>query len=184
MRVISGIARGTNLETLEGNNTRPTLDRVKEALFNIIQCQIIDASVLDLFSGSGALGIEALSRGAKACTMCDKSYEAIKIINKNIKKTHLEEKAKVIKSDYKKALELLKNQKFNVIFIDPPYALNIAVDSIKAITELDLLEDDGIIILETDNEKRELENLNKLNVNVYDLRKYGRVTLIFLNRKG
>lgn len=184
MRVISGTARGTNLETLEGNNTRPTLDRVKEALFNIIQCYIVDAKVLDLFAGSGALGIEALSRGAKTCIMCDKSYEAIQIINKNIKKTHLEGKAKVIKNDYKKALELLQGQKFDVIFIDPPYALDIAVNSIKAIIEFNLLADDGIIILETDNEKRELENLNKVNVNVYDLRKYGRVNLIFLNRKG
>ncbi len=184
MRVISGTARGTNLETLEGNNTRPTLDRVKEALFNIIQCNIVDANVLDLFSGSGALGIEALSRGAKACIMCDKSYEVIQIINKNIRKTHLEEKAKVIKNDYKKTLELLQGQKFEVIFIDPPYALDIAVSSIKYIIEFNLLADDGIIILETDNEKRELENLNKLNVKVYDLRRYGRVKLIFLNRKG
>lgn len=184
MRVISGIARGTNLETLEGNNTRPTLDRVKEALFNIIQNQIMDASVLDLFSGSGALGIEALSRGAKFCTMCDKSYEAIRVINKNIKKTHLEEKVKVINNDYKKALKLLQGQKFDLIFIDPPYAKDFAVDSIKNIIELDLLADDGIIILETDNKEREIENLNKLDVNVYDLREYGRVTLIFLNRKG
>lgn len=184
MRVISGTARGTNLETLEGNNTRPTLDRVKEALFNIIQNQIVDASVLDLFSGSGALGIESLSRGATFCVMCDKSYEAIGVINKNLKKTHLEQKAKIIKNDYKKALNLLQEQKFDLIFIDPPYAADIAVDSIKDIIELDLLTDDGIIILETDNEKREIENLNKLNVNVYDLRKYGRVTLIFLNRKG
>lgn len=184
MRVISGTARGTNLETLEGNNTRPTLDRVKEALFNIIQCDIVGANVLDLFSGSGALGIEALSRGAKTCIMCDKSYEAIQIINKNVKKTHLEGKAKVIKNDYKKTLELLQGQKFDVIFIDPPYALDIAVSSIKYIIEFNLLTDNGIIVLETDNEKRELENLNKLNVNVYDLRKYGRVSLIFLNRKG
>lgn len=184
MRVISGTARGTNLETLEGNNTRPTLDRVKEALFNIIQCDIVDANVLDLFSGSGALGIESLSRGAKTCIMCDKSYEAIQIINKNVKKTHLEGKAKVIKNDYKKTLELLQGQKFDVIFIDPPYALDIAVSSIKYIIEFNLLADNGIIVLETDNEKRELENLNKLNVNVYDLRKYGRVSLIFLNRKG
>ena len=184
MRVISGTARGTNLETLESNNTRPTLDRVKEALFNIIQCEIINANVLDLFAGSGALGIETLSRGAKSCIMCDKSYAAIEIINKNVKKTHLEEKAKIIKGDYKKTLELLQGQKFNLIFIDPPYDLNIAVDSIKMIIELEILEDNGIIILETDNEKRELENLSKLNVNVYDLRKYGRVSLIFLNRKG
>ena len=184
MRVISGIARGTNLETLDGNNTRPTLDRVKEALFNIIQYYIVDAKVLDLFSGSGALGIEALSRGAEYCVMCDKSYEAIEIIDKNIRRTHLEEKAKIIRNDYKKTLELLKGQKFDVIFIDPPYALDIAVDSIKHIMALEILEDDGIIILESDNEKRELENLEKLNVNVYDLRKYGRVTLIFLDRKG
>ena len=184
MRVISGIARGTNLETLDGNSTRPTLDRVKEALFNIIQCEIAEANVLDLFSGSGALGIESLSRGAKSCTMCDKSYEAIEIINKNIKKTNLEGKSKVIKGDYKKVLELLKGQKFDLIFIDPPYNLDIAVNSIKSIIELNLLDDNSIIILETDNEKRELENLNKLNVNVYDLRKYGRITLIFLNRKG
>lgn len=184
MRVISGTARGTNLETLDGNNTRPTLDRVKEALFNIIQCEIVEANVLDLFSGSGALGIEALSRGAKSCVMSDKSYEAINIINKNVTKTHLKEKTKIIRNDYKKVLNLLQGQKFDLIFIDPPYNLDIAVDSIKSIIELDLLEDDGIIIIETDNEKRELENLNKLNVNVYDLRKYGRITLIFLNRKG
>lgn len=184
MRVISGTARGTNLERLEGNSTRPTLDRVKEALFNILQCNIIDANVLDLFSGSGALGIESLSRGAKSCVMCDKSNEAIKIINKNIQKTHLEDKTKIIKNDYKKALEELKEQKFDVIFIDPPYALDIAVDSIKNILELDLLEKNGVIILETDDEKRELENLKKINVNVYDLRKYGRIKLIFLNRKG
>lgn len=184
MRIISGTARGTNLETLEGNNTRPTLDRVKEALFNIIQCKVPEAKALDLFSGSGALGIEALSRGAAFCVMCDKEYEAIEIINKNLKKTHLEQKAKIIKNDYKKALNLLKGQKFDLIFIDPPYAKDLAVDSIKNIIELNLLADDGIIILETDDEKREIENLNKLNVNVYDLRKYGRVTLIFLNRKG
>lgn len=184
MRVISGTARGTNLETLEGNNTRPTLDRVKEALFNIIQCNIVDANVLDLFSGSGALGIEALSRGAKSCTMCDKYYEAIEVINKNIKKTHFEDKAYIIKNDYKKALDLLQGHQFDIIFIDPPYALDIAVDSIKRIVELDMLKNDGIIILETDNEKKEIEQLKKINVNVYDLRKYGRITLMFLNRKG
>ncbi len=184
MRVISGKARGTKLETLDGNNTRPTLDRVKEALFNIIQSDIIDARVLDLFSGSGALGIEALSRGANFCVMCDKSNEAIQIIRKNIEKTHLKDKVEIIKDDYKKALNTLRNQKFDIIFLDPPYAQNIAVDSIKDIIEIDILSNNGIIILETDNDKRELENLKNINVNVYDLRKYGRVILIFLNRKG
>ncbi len=184
MRVISGKVRGTKLETLDGNNTRPTLDRVKEALFNIIQSDIIDSRVLDLFSGSGALGIEALSRGADFCVMCDKSGDAIKIINKNLNKTHFEDKALVIKNDYLKALELIKNEKFDIIFIDPPYEANIAVDSINRILKLGLLSNDGIIVLETDNKERELENLKNINVNVYDLRKYGRVTLIFLNRKG
>lgn len=184
MRVISGKARGTNLDTLSGNNTRPTLDRVKEALFNIIQFDVVDAKVLDLFSGSGALGIEALSRGAKSCVMCDKSNEAIKIIMKNVKKTHFEDKSRIIKNDYLKALNSLHNEKFNIIFIDPPYEADIATNSINRIIELELLSESGIIILETDNEQREIENLKNINVNVYDLRKYGRVTLIFLNRKG
>lgn len=183
MRVISGTAKGTSLESLEGNKTRPTLDRVKEALFNILQNDIRNAYVLDLFSGSGALGIEALSRGAKFCVMADKSGDAIKVINKNLQKTKLEENAKVIKNDYIKTLDSL-DQKFDLIFIDPPYADDIAVNAINHIIRLDLLSDDGIIILETDEEERELENLKKTNVNVYDLRKYGRVKLIFLNRKG
>ncbi len=89
MRVISGSARGTKLQTLEGDNTRPTLDRVKEALFNIIQNYVRDAYVLDLFSGSGALGIETLSRGAKYCVLCDESSDAIRIIKNNLEKTRL-----------------------------------------------------------------------------------------------
>lgn len=183
MRVISGTAKGTSLESLDGDKTRPTLDRVKEALFNILQNDIRNAYVLDLFSGSGALGIEALSRGASFCVMADKSNDAIKVINRNLQKTKLEKNAKVIKNDYIKTLDSL-NQKFDLIFIDPPYAQNIAVDAIKNIVELDLLTEEGIIVLETDEEERELENLKKINVNVYDLRKYGRVKLIFLNRKG
>lgn len=183
MRVISGTAKGTRLESLEGDKTRPTLDRVKEALFNIIQNDVMDAYVLDLFSGSGALGIEALSRGAKFCVMADKSSDAIKVISKNLQKTRLEENAKIVKNDYIKTLNSL-NQKFDVIFIDPPYAENIAVNAVEHIIKLDLLAEDGVIVLETDEEERELENLKKVNVNVYDLRKYGRVKLIFLNRKG
>lgn len=185
MRVISGTAKGIRLDSLEGNNTRPTLDRVKEALFNILQNDIREANVLDLFSGSGALAIEALSRGAKSCTLCDKSNEAIKIIKKNLEKTKLQENAIIVKNDYMKTLQSLKQKdKFDIIFIDPPYAADIATNAINVIMELDLLSENGIIVLETDDEKRELENLEKINVNVYDLRKYGRVKLIFLNRKG
>ena len=102
MRVISGSARGTKLNTIESKQTRPTLDRVKESLFNIIKNEIQEATVLDLFSGSGAIGIEFLSRGAKKAYLCDKSQEAIKMINKNLEKTILTKLATVKNKDYKK----------------------------------------------------------------------------------
>ena len=114
MRIISGKARGTKLYTLEGTNTRPTLDRVKESIFNIIQNEIEDATVLDLFAGSGAIGLECLSRGAKKAVLCDKSKEAIQIIKRNIEKTHMEEKAQIINADYENCLEKLKNEQFDI----------------------------------------------------------------------
>lgn len=184
MRIISGTARGTKLYTLEGITTRPTLDRVKEPLFSIIQKYINENSViLDLFAGSGALGLEALSRGAKKAYLCDKSYEAINIIKKNAEKTHLEEKTIILNKDYKKVIELIKNEKFDVIFIDPPYKLDIAVKAVEMIIEFKILKEDGIIVLETDESSRELEELKNVNVMVRDLRTYGRVNLLFLNWK-
>ena len=180
MRIISGLARGTKLYTLEGENTRPTLDRVKEPLFSIIQKYIKDAVVLDLFAGSGALGLEALSRGAKRAVLCDKSFEAIDIIKKNINKTHLEEKTKVLCMDYKKCLSNV-NEKFDLIFIDPPYKLDIAVNSVEIILENNLLSPKGIIVIETDEEERETQKIKNLsNIEIINLRTYGRVKLIFL----
>lgn len=183
MRVISGSAKGTNLYSLEGNTTRPTLDRIKETLFNIIQVHIHKANVLDLFSGSGALAIEALSRGASYATLCDKCGKAIGIINKNVEKTHLKNKCTIIHKDYEKSLEMLNGSKFDIIFIDPPYAQNIAVKAIEKIMELNLLAEDGIIIIETDNDKREEEQLENIEIDKYDIRSYGRVKLIFLRAK-
>lgn len=185
MRIISGTARGTKLYTLEGDNTRPTLDRVKEPLFSIIQNKIKDSIVLDLFSGSGALALEALSRGAKKAILCDNSFKAIEVIKKNIEKTHFEQKAKLLCMDYKKCLNKI-NEKIDLIFLDPPYEANIAVKSLEIIINNNLLSEDGLIVLETDNEKRELEQIKNLknNINVYDLRTYGRVKLIFLNGEG
>ncbi len=183
MRIISGVARGTKLYTLEGENTRPTLDRVKEPLFSIIQCNIKDSVVLDLFAGSGALGLEALSRGAKKAALCDKSYEAIDIIKKNINKTHFEENTKVLCMDYKKCLASV-NEKFDLIFIDPPYKLDIAVNSVEIILNNNLLSPDGIIIIETDEEEREIQKIKNLsNIEIINLRTYGRVKLIFLKIK-
>ena len=184
MRVISGLVRGTKLYTLEGENTRPTLDRVKEPLFSIIQTEIKDALVLDLFAGSGALALEALSRGARKAVLCDKSYEAIKIIKQNIEKTHFEEKTEVYCLDYKKCLFTVKD-KFDIIFIDPPYKLDLAIKSLKIILDNDLLSKDGLIIIETDDKDRELqeiENMNYNNIKIVDQRTYGRVKLIFLKK--
>ena len=100
MRIISGKARGTKLYTLEGENTRPTLDRVKESIFNILQGEIEGAKILDLFSGSGAIGLEFLSRGARSAVLCDKSKEAVNIIKKNVEKTHMEKSVQVINTDF------------------------------------------------------------------------------------
>ena len=104
MRIISGTARGTKLYSLEGMNTRPTLDRVKEALFNMINFRLQDANVLDLFAGSGAIGLEAISRGANKVFFCDKSREAINVINKNIEKTKINKKSVVLNEDFLKVL--------------------------------------------------------------------------------
>ena len=183
MRVISGTARGTKLNSIEDLSTRPTLDRVKESLFNIIQNQIQDSIVLDLFSGSGAIGIEFLSRGCRTAYLCDNSNKAINMIRQNLERTRLQDNAIVINKDYKKCLQQIANNNiaFDIIFIDPPYKDDIAVDSVQEILSLNLLKKDGIIIIETDEKDREIDNLKKLDIQVYDIRKYGRANLIFLN---
>lgn len=180
MRIISGKAKGTKLETLEGLDTRPTLDRVKEALFSIIQNEIYDAKILDLFSGSGALALESLSRGAKFAYLCDSSKKAVEIIKQNVKKTHFEEQVKIINKDYKKCLEDLKNEKFDIVFLDPPYRTNFGINAVKFIIQNEIITKDGTIIFETD--KREEEYLSELEkyASVKSLRKYGRVTLVIL----
>ena len=182
MRVISGKARGIKLNSLDGTETRPTLDRVKEALFNIVQYNLQDAIILDLFAGSGALGIEALSRKARKVVFCDESHKAIKIINENLEKTNFKNKAVVVNKDYKICLNNLDEQ-FDIIFLDPPYKTNFAIDATKMIVDLNLISKEGIIVIETDEK---LENkISEINdINLYDIRKYGRVKLMFLNRKG
>lgn len=183
MRIISGKARGTKLYTLEGESTRPTLDRVKESLFSIIQNKLQNAVVIDLFSGSGALGLECLSRGAKKAYLCDKSSRATEIINKNIQKTHMTNNTVVFNMDYKKCIEKI-NDEADIIFIDPPYKLNIATNAIEIITSKKILRKNGIIVLETDEEKREIEQLkNNIKIEMFDFRTYGRVKLIFLKWK-
>ncbi|CCY99867.1 putative methyltransferase [Clostridium sp. CAG:793] len=182
MRVISGKARGTKLSSIESLSTRPTLDRVKESLFNIIQNNLKGAVVLDLFAGSGQLGIEALSRDADKAYLCDINRDAVKMIKQNLEKTKLKDKAVVINEDYKKALRTLNtNEKFDIIFIDPPYKEDIAVDSIIDIIHESRLKENGIMIIETDEIERDLREINKIeNIKIIDQRKYGRASLIFI----
>ena len=147
MRVITGKARGVALKTPEGMATRPTADRVKEALFSIIQFEIPGAKVLDLFGGTGQLGIEALSRDAASAVFVDEREDACKLIRENLKRTKLENVARVIRSDY---MAYLKNcrDSFNIIFLDPPYAEVFLENSLKMITEIDILQSGGIIVAE------------------------------------
>lgn len=147
MRVITGKARGVQLKTPEGMLTRPTTDRVKEALFSIINFEIPGAKVLDLFGGTGQLGIEALSRGAKSAMFVDAREEACKLIRENLKRTKLEQDAAVVRSDYLDYLGRCREQ-FNIIFLDPPYAEVFLENSLNRITEIDILQSNGIIVTE------------------------------------
>lgn len=185
MRVISGCARGTKLKSIESTDTRPTLDRVKEALFNIIQTRIEDSIVLDLFAGSGAIGIEFISRGAKKAYFCEYSHLATEMIKNNLIKTNFIDKSEIIQKDFNKCLSDLSKQniKFDTIYLDPPYKKDLAGIAVEKIISYDLLKKDGLIIIETDEKERDLKELEKLEVTVKDLRKYGRANLIFLSRK-
>lgn len=145
MRVITGKARGVQLKTPDGMLTRPTADRVKEALFSIINFDIPGAKVLDLFGGTGQLGIEAMSRGAERCVFVDAREDACKLIKENLKRTKLE--GAVVRSDYMNYLNRCKEQ-FSIIFLDPPYAEEYLENAIKRIAEIDILQTDGIIVAE------------------------------------
>lgn len=147
MRVISGKAKGTVLKTPDGMLTRPTSDRVKEAMFSIIQFDLPGAKVLDLFGGTGQLGIEAISRGAQSAVFVDAREDACRLIRGNLAKAKLESQGKVIRSDYADYLKRCR-EKFGIIFLDPPYAEVFLENSLKIIEEIDILESGGIIIAE------------------------------------
>ena len=147
MRVISGKAKGVVLKTPEGLMTRPTADRVKEALFSILHFDLPGAKVLDLFGGTGQLGIEALSRDASYAVFVDESSTACQLIRENLNRARFTEYAKIIRSDY---LSFLKSctDCYNIILLDPPYAENFLENALKMITEIDILQSGGIIATE------------------------------------
>ena len=148
MRVITGSARGRRLKELEGMETRPTTDRVKEGMFSALQFDIEGRRVLDLFAGTGQLGIECLSRGAESAVFVDWRKDAVALIRENLKTTELSHKAKVVSGD---SMEYLKSvrEKFDLIFIDPPYAANLWESALEAIYRFDILSNHGIIICES-----------------------------------
>lgn len=147
MRVIAGTARSVPLLSREGLETRPTTDRVKEAIFSVIQFEIEGRQVLDLFGGSGQMAIEALSRGAAGAVIVDQSRDSIQIIRKNLEKTKLADRAQVVCAD---ALEYLQRAKtrFDLIFLDPPYRENLLENALNRISEIDILKSGGIIVCE------------------------------------
>lgn len=147
MRVITGTARGARLKTLEGLDTRPTTDKVKESVFNIIQFDVPGRAVLDLFAGSGQMAIEALSRGAASAVLVDSNRAAVKVICENLQKTRLSDLAQVVTGDYQSYLRSCRRQ-FDVIFLDPPYASDMLENSLKLISEFDILSSGGIIVCE------------------------------------
>jgi len=147
MRVISGKAKGVVLKTPHGMATRPTAERVKEAIFSIIQFEIPCASILDLFGGTGQLGIEALSRGAKNAVFVDERDDACQLIRENLKRASVASDAKVIRSDYLAYLRKCSDM-FDIVFLDPPYAEVFLENALKMITEIDILQSGGIIVTE------------------------------------
>lgn len=149
MRVVSGSARGLKLQPVPGMNTRPTTDRVKESVFNIIQNRVRDARVLDLFAGTGQLGIEALSRGAKTCDFVERDRVAFATVKKNIAAARLVDRAQLHSTDADKFIAYAKKDAYDLIFLDPPYGGKILTAALSAIETFDILSTNGIIICES-----------------------------------
>ena len=179
MRVITGTARGVPLKAPRGMDTRPTMDQVKEGIFSAIQFEIEGRTALDLFAGSGQLGIEALSRGAAHCTFVDKGREPVSVIRENLKKTRLEERAEVVQADYSSYLKTCRGQ-FDLILLDPPYAEIFLETALKIISEIDILTNSGIIVCERPFEKSLPDDIPGL-VRYRDYR-YGKAAVTIFRR--
>ena len=178
MRIISGSRRGHKLLEFTGQDVRPTTDRVKESIFNIIQGFIPDARVLDMFSGSGALSFEALSRGAASAVCIDTDKRSVDIIRKNALSLKFEDRCEIINMSCMDYVRRTKD-KFDVIFMDPPYNKGFIEPALKAIVENELLSDDGIIMLESDNTDFYGEIVG---LTIYRQRKYGRTFITVYKR--
>ena len=180
MRVITGSARGRILKELQGMETRPTTGKVKESIFSIIQFDIEGRRILDLFAGTGQLGIEALSRGAKQCVFIDQRSDAVKLIRENLEVCGLSDRAVVRSGD---AMSYLKSgEKFDIIFLDPPYASGLLVKALEDIAAFDICREHGIIVAESAVET-ELPALAPPYA-LYRQYRYGKIKLSVYHRSG
>lgn len=181
MRVITGSARGRRLKELEGMETRPTTDRVKEGLFSAIQFEIEGRKVLDLFAGTGQLGIECLSRGAASAVFVDRRADAVKLIRENLKLTELTDRARVAAGDSMEFLKSLK-ERFDLVFLDPPYAAGLLEPAIAQLTAFDILNPHGIIVAEHPAD-RVLPPVEP-PYRVHRTYRYGKIALTLIRRSG
>ena len=185
MRIITGKARGTKLQTLAGEATRPTAERTKEAIFSMINFDIAGARVLDLFAGSGQLGLEALSRGAKSAVLNDSSREAAAIIRANAEKTRLVDSCEILSTDWQPVLRRFSGREtFGLVFLDPPYAGGFLPKVLAKMIEWDLLADGAVIVCESAAEEdvfggnEELKN----QFNVRRVARYGAACVTILEK--
>jgi 16S rRNA (guanine966-N2)-methyltransferase len=183
MRVIAGTARRLKLETPAGRHTRPTSDKIKETLFNILQPELYDARFLDLFGGSGGIGIEALSRGAREAVFVDNDKEAVRCIKANLKHTHFEDVSRVMAMDAGQALRRLEQlgRPFDIIFMDPPYGMELERRLLPYLLESGLVEKDTLLILETSLET-DLTYLDYLPCEIDRVKEYKTNRHVFLHR--
>ena len=180
MRVISGTARGRRLKELPGLDTRPTTDKVKESIFNIIQFDIEGRNVLDLFGGSGQLTVEALSRGADRATVVEKNPAAVRIIRENVETCGFADRVRLLPSDAKVFLAGCR-EKFDLIFLDPPYAGPLLEQSLQTIADIDIVSENGIIVCESALDK-ELPELPAPYEKGREYR-YGKIKVTLYRRK-
>ena len=185
MRIIAGKANRKALVTLPGEEiTRPTIDRVKEGLFSAIQFEISGRRVLDLFSGSGQIGLEAVSRGAESAVLVDSSLDAIGIIKKNARNTNLAPQCKILKADYSEYLKSASGKdRFDLIFLDPPYSFDMRKAVLKRLTKADIFNEGAIIVCETDVDICP-ENENLYNLTFKKKYKYGKVYITMFTYDG
>lgn len=181
MRVITGSARGRRLKELEGLETRPTTDRVKEGLFSALQCDIEGRRVLDLFAGTGQLGIECLSRGAASAVFVDRRGDAVRLVGENLALTGLQDRARVVRGDSLEYLRGLK-ERFDLIFLDPPYQAGLLEPALNLISAFDILNPHGIIVAEHPAD-RVLPSL-RAPYRVHRTYRYGKIALTVFRRGG